>query len=55
MVTSEDVIQVAEYLQIEINQDIINEVLRRYHEYAIGDHIDDQFRAIEIILYGIIL
>jgi hypothetical protein len=55
MVTSEDVIQVAEYLQLEIDQDIIDEVLRRYHEYAIGDHIEDQFRAIEIILYGIIL
>jgi hypothetical protein len=55
MVTSEDVIQVAEYLHIEIDQDIINEVLRRYQEYAIGDYIDNQFRAIEIILYGIIL
>jgi hypothetical protein len=55
MVTSEDVIHVAEYLQIEINQAIIDEVLRRYQEYAIGDHIEDQFRAIEIILYGIIL
>ena len=55
MVTSEDVIQVAEYLQIEINQDIIDEVLRRYHKYAVGDYTDNQFRAIEIILYGIIL
>jgi hypothetical protein len=55
MVTSEDVIQVAEYLHIEINQTIIDEVLRRYQEYAIGDYLEDQFRAIEIILYGIIL
>jgi hypothetical protein len=55
MVTSEDVIQVAEYLHIEINQQIIEEVLRRYSEYAIGDYIEDRFRAIEIILYGIIL
>jgi hypothetical protein len=55
MVTQEDVIQVAEYLHIEINQQIIDEVIRRFQEFEIGDYIEDRFRAIEIILYGIIL
>lgn len=54
MVTAEDVIQVAEYLQIDINQEIINEVIRRYEEYE-SDIASNQFRAIEDILYGIIL
>jgi hypothetical protein len=55
MVTQEDVVQVAEYLHIEIDQSIIDETIRRFEQYDMGDHIEDRFRAIEIVLYGIIL
>jgi hypothetical protein len=55
MVTQEDVVQVAEYLHIEIDQSIIDETIRRFHDLEINEYIDDRFRAIEIVIYGIIL